>query len=890
MKILQALLGFVLLGGTALAAEVTFARAPAVENHDNKMVVCFSASASTDAEIAILNAKGEVIRSLVAGVLGKNAPEPFKKDSLAQAVAWDGLSDDGRPAEGGPFKMRVRLGLRPKLEGYLFDNPGRIENTVGCALGVDKQGNLYHQSCPGYGSTGGFRWSARGMLTRIYDRTGKYVRTIVPYPANTPKERLKDTGAFFVDGHLNPIWHNSHEFRLYPGRSMGEHELIVSNQGSTYTLTAWHANHIQYESQVRFRIIDKDGGIPAETGLATPEILFPKGVGIHARRTWVAKSADEKWIYLSGFLLDSTYDKFSHAVYRMKFDGSAAPTEFFGSTRESGKDEKHLNSPRGVAVNGHGLVYISDFENNRIVVADESNGSFVRSIPIQKPTTVQVQPETGELYVLCTSPKIIDLVKISGGPAPKELARVPVGRPVGDDPCMVIDASAKPTVVWVGGGNFFGKALMRFEDGPNGFAETAFPEAPPKDAFFAESCHDLMVDRKRNELYIKASWRNLARMDLSSGAVTKLPALGTDSDGASWALSPDGETIYSFGFFSGVRKWTRDLKPLKFEASSEDTLSASPTEEDKKRFDGNFQAHIFAPMTYQTRCLSVSPTGDIYVIPAGNNQKRRDIPMTFDRISEVQVYSPDGKRKGTAIWRCSLGAVGPRFDRRGNIYLAESVLPNVESIVPEFFKDRLPPLIVTSTPEHQPSNPRGCLAIIYGSIVKFPAAGGIIWYSNHLLPDKAGLGSDVPECVRNLPELPVRQFKGNAGTTVNIKIQGASWCYYGASPIMDKEGGSCNCLGARFDVDDFGRVFFPDVGRFRFGILDTNGNEIGFAGYYGNRDSGGPGSLLPQEEVAFAYPFTVAVSNTHILVGDLMNNRIAKLRMTYAAEAVCDLK
>lgn len=892
MKILRLWIGALLLAGTAWGADVGFVRPPAAENRDGKVVIRFSSKTITDAEVAILNAKEEVVRSLAAGMLGKNAPEPFSKDAMEQEVAWDGLDDDGKPASGGPFKARVRLGLQPKLEGYLFDHPGRIDDTPGCALGVDKQGHLYHQSCPGYGSTGGFRWSARGMLTRVYDRAGKYQKTIVPFPANTPQEKLKGSGAFVSDGHLVPIWHNSHEFRLYPGRSLSEHELIVTNRGDSYTLTAWHSNYIQYDSKVRFRIVGADGGIPSDTGPATPDIVFPKGVGIHHRRSWAAKSADEKWIYLSGFLLDSTYDKFAHAVYRMKFDGSAAPVEFFGSARESGNDEKHLNSPRGIAVDGHGLVYISDFGNKRIVVAREEDGAFVRAIHADQATTVQVHPDTGDLYVLCTTPKTIDLVKISGGTDPKETARITVGRPVGDEPCMVIDATAKPTVVWVGGGSYFGKALMRFEDNGAGLIETPVPEAAPKDEFSAASCHDLMVDRKRNELYIKANFRSLARMDLNTGAITKLPPLGmgTDSDGATWALSPNGEILYSFGFYSGVRKYTRDLKPLQFEATGDDTLSAPFTEEDQKRFDGKWQTHVFAPMTYQTRCLSVAPNGDLYITPVGNNQRRQDIPVTMDRVSEVQVYGPNGKRKGTAIWRCSLGSVGPRFDRKGNMYLAESILPDGAAIVPDFFKDRLPPLIVTDRPEHQPTNPTGSVAIIYGSILKFPPTGGIVWYSNHLLSNKAGQSEDVPDQILKLPEIPVRQFKGNPGTVVKTRVQGASWCYYGASPFVDKEGGSCNCLGARFDVDDFGRVFFPDVGRFRIGIIDTNGNEIGFAGHYGNRDSGVTGSLLPQEEAAFAYPFTVAVSNTHILVGDLMNNRIAKIRLTYAAEASCEWK
>jgi len=123
-----------------------------------------------------------------------------------------------------------------------------------------------------------------------------------------------------------------------------------------------------------------------------------------------------------------------------------------------------------------------------------------------------------------------------------------------------------------------------------------------------------------------------------------------------------------------------------------------------------------------------------------------------------------------------------------------------------------------------------------------------------------------------------------------VEVQGALWSYYGAAPFADKWGNNdCNCQSARFDVDDYGRVFFPDAGRFRLGVLDTNGNELAFVGAYGNRDCGGKGSAIPDPEVAFAYPYTVAVSRTHVFVGDLLNGRIAKLKLAHAAEETCAL-
>jgi len=43
-------------------------------------------------------------------------------------------------------------------------------------------------------------------------------------------------------------------------------------------------------------------------------------------------------------------------------------------------------------------------------------------------------------------------------------------------------------------------------------------------------------------------------------------------------------------------------------------------------------------------------------------------------------------------------------------------------------------------------------------------------------------------------------------------------------------------------MDDFGRVFYPDMLRYRVGVLATNGNVIVHFGSYGNADSMGPDS------------------------------------------------
>lgn len=80
------------------ADEVKFTTKPTAAKAGEGAKIAFAVSAPTDVAVYIENAKGQIVRHLAAGVLGTNAPEPFKAGSLEQALEWDGKDDDGRTA------------------------------------------------------------------------------------------------------------------------------------------------------------------------------------------------------------------------------------------------------------------------------------------------------------------------------------------------------------------------------------------------------------------------------------------------------------------------------------------------------------------------------------------------------------------------------------------------------------------------------------------------------------------------------------------------------------------------------------------------------------------------------------------------------------------------
>lgn len=115
------ILALVLLAGTAFAMEVGFAARPTAKTLGDKVQISFALSRPTDVAVFIEDSKGNVVRHLVAGVLGENPPEPLQPNSLSQTIEWDGKDDLGRAAlpagaygEGG-FKVRVSAGMKPQF-------------------------------------------------------------------------------------------------------------------------------------------------------------------------------------------------------------------------------------------------------------------------------------------------------------------------------------------------------------------------------------------------------------------------------------------------------------------------------------------------------------------------------------------------------------------------------------------------------------------------------------------------------------------------------------------------------------------------------------------------------------------------------------------------------
>ncbi|MHC4916496.1 MAG: flagellar hook assembly protein FlgD, partial [Planctomycetota bacterium] len=301
--------GIVTAGEPTLPGGPSFAGKPVVEQAAGGVKITFSVAEPTDVEVAILDAGGRVIRHLAAGMLGENAPAPLKKDSLEQELVWDGKDDAGKPAAGA--KVRVSLGMKPKLEKMLGDNPAALGGVKGMAVGPGGELFVFHVYAalhPGDGT---------GFCT-VYSREGKYLRTILPYPANLPAEKMKGLKRVTLDdGRVVPYIFQGETRTILQG--VGElptHRPLVSSDGRVAFVghEEWCKSKLRYNrcGPNRVTVIGADGSVPEDPLRCELDEFSAAGGGV------LAISPDEKTLYATRVL--AGYKGWHHAVYKFGWD------------------------------------------------------------------------------------------------------------------------------------------------------------------------------------------------------------------------------------------------------------------------------------------------------------------------------------------------------------------------------------------------------------------------------------------------------------------------------------------------------------------------------------------------------------------------------------------
>jgi len=825
-------------------AQVKFTEPPRSVPGEPGTRITFAVSAPTDVAVAVLDARGKVVRHLAAGVLGRNAPAPLKKDSLAQSLLWDGKDDLGRPAVGGPFTVRVGLGLTPTFDRMIGFDPGALGSVR--ALATDPKGNLYV-----FHVVGGLHPGDGTVLCSVLDREGKYLRMILPYPANLPEEKLKGlrriglplTPSLSPEGRGGkvPFIYQGETRSLVPGAGeLPAQRPVVTRDGrlAFVGVQEWVGDALRYAHAgvTRVTVIHTDGSTPPDGVLKT---LLAKMSGSGAN---LALSPDEKTLYASGLRRGSYGGKPTHAVYRFAWSDQA-PTVFVGVENEADADEKHLNGPKGVAVDADGNVYVADKGNDRVVVL-KPDGSFLGALKVEKPERVEVHPQSGAVYILGGA-RVNQLQKFASWQASEPVAKttVPSFKHRNYTAVMALDASADRPVLWLGSpqGYYARFTLLRVEDEGSAFGTPVdvgrLGRTPSVGAVT-----DLSLDRTRERLLAARSRQFGGLFDGRTGARVKLdfPRLGGSGNVAT--IGADGN-FYLYHNYpkAAVSRFTAALKPLPFGEDGAITDVGSP------RLRG--------------RGLTADRSGRVYIL--WQKPKEKQTKGDAGDANALAVYGPDGRLIAEKRIDSEIRSINSvRVDPAGNIYLAVGVRP-AGTRVPKALAN-----LDLGTPwkYSMNSNALDWYTLMYGSIVKFGPEGGEI---------RTGIGGT-----------PVSYGYGN-----KTEVKGAKWMVFGASNVPSwrtkRTPDVCLCESPRFDVDDFGRSFFPDVCRFRIGVIDTAGNAICFFGSYGNQDSAGPKSAIPAPAIPLYWANAVAVGDEAVYVGDRLNRRVVRVKLTYAAEATC---
>jgi hypothetical protein len=881
--------------------EISFSAKPTATKDGEKVKISFTVSAPTDAAVFVENAQGKIVRHLVAGVLGgaNPPPEPLKP-GLAQTVEWDGRADygkpcsesnsallQGKPAEGGPFKVRVALGLGAKYDKVLSSRPTSFAGQISLAVAPD--GTLYARVNTSDAIFGHCQIVA-------LNRDGSYRRTLMPFPATADGKEGRGLPVMELDGRTAPVKSYAGDISSWGGPLLSS--MAVSPDGKTlYSLSGGIlrlATELgSADGHASIRLPDKVGALPFKGGFANEACL--------------AIASDGKSLFFTGLKADQ-YDnkKLAGAVYRVKLPECAEIEAFFGEPGKPGSDQTHLGAtPAGLDCDGKGNLLIADPANKRVVAVSESDGKFQGELKVDRGSLhgLGVDRKTGAVFGCFKE----GVVKYSGWKDGQKVADLPIRLKGWYWPSrLAVDSSGDRAVVWISWGD--AGQLVRAEDLGGKFD---IKEISPgwRDGAPDECYVGMVVDRLTKEVYARngAYGGRLERVDDATGKVDAVYPAGAAGNGQGWGFQytpgPNGN-IYGMCWEHKFAQWDRTGKPVAW------TEPRIPTPEELKSYDYDkvpskapHVAYVAVAMCAQPHGLGVRwSDGHLFVIePRGFTQA-----MGGRTMKALHEFLPSGKRITTetspVIWKLSDAAVGPKFDAAGNIYVAEALRPKGWQLPAEIRKHLEARGVKGPQAQKEYIN-------LYGSIVKFSPKGGMVHW-----PTRKGDVPPIngPDPFDGEPKLDpgLKSFEAECigwGQISPVKITGAEWIHPGIGNVGFLR---CNCENVTFDVDEFGRTFFADLSLFKVRAIDAGGNAVASFGSYGNPENCGPDSpvidpttkqLRPRRpddpkdlkspfaepEIALAHPASVGATDKHLYIGDASNRRLLRCKLVYAAEESC---
>jgi len=321
-----------------------FARKPAVTRRGDRVTVSFATQGFCDVTVAVEDADGNILRHLASGVLGENAPPPFKTGSKEQVLIWDSKDDQGLYVDDrANTVVRVSLGLRARFERHFLWSPHR----------------RFEQRTPSF--------CAQPEGVYVFDGTMTDFIYLFDPTSETQLRRAANSAMAIRDGRIAVAYYSLN--RLATDGTTGG---LPLEGPETYVKSKKH----EPQWWPRDLALSPDGKWAYVTG-------FHKHFGIGSA-CWTG------WL---------------HGVGRMDMAAGKKgdPMETFAGDlridREAGGSEPgRFKVPSSVDCDPQGRVYVNDHFNDRVQVFDPS-GTHLKDIRVAKPAEVCVDPRNGQIYV-----------------------------------------------------------------------------------------------------------------------------------------------------------------------------------------------------------------------------------------------------------------------------------------------------------------------------------------------------------------------------------------------------------------------------------------------------------------------------------------------------------
>lgn len=902
-----------------------FTEKPGVVRNGDTVTISFAVKDYCDVTVAVEDAKGRIIRHLASGVLGRNAPPPFKKDALRQSLVWDSKTDKEQYVDrNAKFTVRVSLGLKPQLERSLYWSPHKLVSYAPSLMAAAPEGVYVYDA-----------GSGRGSFTpwlRLLDHDGRYVHTLYPFPASDVEK---------VEG-LNWVTYPPDNRRFPLKTGLGQCTLLPMSDDSKLSLVVGK-DHV-YLIGDRVQMIAKPGsGKPSK--LNGPRLATSQAEG-RDRVFWFkpaagAISPDGRWLYLTAYCGSGAFreymsfpDDYLPCVMRMPADLSEKPTLLIGGTtiiRDKAPAHPPADSvlvnPTAIACDKDGRIHVADIGRDMLLVFSP-DGKLLHEVKTSWPQRISISPKTGEIWVTCWA--LRTAITFWANRAGESCATLP--RHLNDvtlrqfSPCQD-NAAPRPVAAC---------PLPPVDRGDMRHQHQATMDtfSPSPRLWFAptpglgggnkwETCNTRILELKDGKLGTLADFHAWARRDVVQ---TRPPRYGRQrpyvnpADGCVYIAEQIYPTVVAdvqcFDQLVKINPNTGgtsivglpfDTEDLAFDIDGRAYLR---TESVVARYDSTTWREV--PFDYGDELPGVSHyglhpgnviSGTLFHGGRGASGKlggmsvnaKGDIACWFYSTSassvELDSENPEagrGKRNqfktGGQEWQPqifpgrSTDAFIHIWDKHGKMKVEDAVPGIAECTDIKMDKDNNLYLLAGAQSQFDGKvypNP------LIGSLIKVaPKAAKIL---STRAPVALGPGS--------------RPKRAPDWTTWNSAswLEGGAWIYGGVGGSAASGICKCHCeANSGMAIDYFARSFATAFHRFDVVVLDSAGNDVVRIGRYGNVEDGVPlvkdgGPANPRsiggDETTFISPKWMAVESDHrLFVADRGNHRVASIRLGYHAE------